>query len=137
VSVLGFRVQIIVDGNGGKEHSNRVEVRVGNDPSISPQDHFIGRSCCSITFVCLFMQEESCAPLLTIQQQHLCSAQFVKVIRVHTASLFRHLPVTDRMFGKYVSFQKLTKIEEESEDQIGFGEIEMLTGEENWRLIIP
>ena len=53
------------------------------------------------------------------------------------ASLFRHLPVTDRMFGKYVSFQKLTKIEEESEAQIGFGEIEMLTGEENWRLIIP
>ena len=110
---------------------------MGNDPSISPQDHFIGRSCCSITFVCLFMQEESCAPLLTIQQQHLCSAQFVKVIRVHTASLFSHLPVTDRMFGKYVSFQKLTKIEEKSEAQIGFGEIEMLTGQENWRLIIP
>ena len=34
-------------------------------------------------------------------------------------------------------FKKLTKIEKESEDQIGFGEIEMLTGQENWRLIIP
>ena len=28
-------------------------------------------------------------------------------------------------------FKKLTNIEEESEDQIGFGEIEMLTGQEN------
>ena len=77
------------------------------------------------------MKVERCAPSLTIQQQQPYSAQCVKVIRASTISPFRHLPVTERMFGKYVSFQKLTKIEEESEAQIGFGEIEMLTGQEN------
>ena len=29
---------------GGAPHSNQVEVRVGNKPSISSQHHFIGRT---------------------------------------------------------------------------------------------
>ena len=77
------------------------------------------------------MKVESCAPSLTIHQQQPYSAQCVKVIIFATISSFRHFLVTERMFGKYVSFQKLTKIEEESEAQIGFAEIEMLTGQEN------
>ena len=104
---------------------------MGNDPSISAQDHFIGRSCSPITFEYLVMQEESCAALQTTQQQQPYSAQCVKVIIFATISSLRHFLVTERMFGKYVSFQKLTKIEEESEAQIGFAEIEMLTGQEN------
>ena len=36
--------------------------------------------------------------------------------------------VIETVFGKYVTFQKLRKIEEETSSQIGFGEIEMLAG---------
>ena len=44
--------------------------------------------------------------------------------------------VVETVFGKYVTFQKLRKIEEESSSQIGFGEIEMLTGKKNLYALI-